>query len=199
MTSCDAIRPLLSHVAEGEVAPDEAMRAARHLADCTACKIVLARERRLARMLEQDLLDLPVGEEFVQSVMATLPQGPPPRARKSKSQRRRGLRLAGLAGFLGAGALALSQIVPSGAGGAGRVGLPAMDFEAANQSLQGLAGLARLAVMALEAVARLPLETLSFGWAPELLVAAVATSLVAMGMGSVLVALAAGTLVRVTR
>jgi anti-sigma factor RsiW len=197
MTSCDAIRPLLSHVAEGEVAPDEAMRVARHLADCTACKIVLARERRLARMLEQDLLDLPVGEEFVQSVMATLPQGPPPRARKS--QRRRGLRLAGLAGFLGAGALALSQIVPSGAGGAGRVGLPAMDFEAANQSLQGLAGLARLAVMALEAVARLPLETLPLGWAPELLAAAVATSLVAMGMGSVLVALAAGTLVRVTR
>ena len=101
MSSCDAVRPFLSHVAEGEVGPGEAMNVARHLADCTACKILLARERRLARMLEQDLQDLPVGEEFVQSVMATLPQGPPPG--RSKGQRRRGLRLASFAGFLGAG------------------------------------------------------------------------------------------------
>lgn len=197
MSSCEAIRPLLSHVAEGEVDPGEAMSVARHLADCTACKIVLARERRLARMLEQDLHDLPVGEEFVQSVMATLPQGPPPRPRKDG--KRHGLRLAGLAGFLGAGALALSQFLPSGVAGAGRVALPALDFESANRGVEGLAGLSRLALVALEAVARLPLDLLQIGWAPGLLAAAATTAVLMMGTGSAVVALAAGTLARTTR
>ena len=83
MSSCCGIRPLLSHVVEGEVSPDEAMRVARHLARCTACKIALARERRLAELLEQDLEDLPVGEEFVQTVMDNLPHEPPPRRRRN--------------------------------------------------------------------------------------------------------------------
>jgi len=197
MSSCDAIRSLLSHVAEGEVAPGEAMSVARHLADCTACKIVLARERRLARMLEQDLQDLPVGEEFVQSVMATLPQGPPPGERKG--ERRRGLRLAGFAGLLGAGALFVSQSLPTGLPGAGGPGLPTLDLESASQSLEGLTGLARLAVMALEAVASLPVDALRLDWAPALLAAAVSATTLAVGAGSALIALAAGTLVRATR
>ena len=103
MASCDGVRPLLSHVVEGELTPDEAMRVARHLSDCTACKIMLAREHRLAEMLERDLEDLPVGEEFVRSVMDTLPQGPPPRRRGRRGWR--GLKLAGSLGFLGAGAM----------------------------------------------------------------------------------------------
>jgi anti-sigma factor RsiW len=197
MCNCDAIRPLLSHVAEGEVAPGEAMSVARHLADCTACKIVLARERRLARMLEQDLEDLPVGEEFVQSVMATLPQGPPPA--RSKNERRRGLRLAGFAGFLGASALFLSQFLPSSLPGGARLGLPTLDFEAASQSLEGLAGLARLAAVALETVASLPFDGLRLGASPELLLATASATAVAVGTGSALIALAAGTLVRATR
>jgi len=102
---CNSLAPLLYRVAEGEAAPDEAMRSARHLSDCTACRILLARERRLAAMLEEGLDDpLQVGEEFVQAVMATLPQGPPPApTRKSESARRkRGmLKLAGLAGLIG--------------------------------------------------------------------------------------------------
>ena len=197
MSSCDAIRPFLSHVAEGEVGPGEAMNVARHLADCTACKILLARERRLARMLEQDLQDLPVGEEFVQSVMATLPQGPPPG--RSKGQRRRGLRLASFAGFLGAGVLFASQLLPSRLPAGARLGLPTLDLEAASQSLEGLAGLVRLAAVALESVADLPFDALRLGWSPELLVAAAAATAVAAGAGSALIALAAGTLARTTR
>jgi predicted anti-sigma-YlaC factor YlaD len=55
------------------------MRVARHLSDCTACRIVLAREHRLAEMLEEKLDDpLQLGEDFVQAVMARLPQEPPP-------------------------------------------------------------------------------------------------------------------------
>ena len=83
MVTCKIIQPLLNRVAEGEASPEEAMLTARHLPDCTACRIVLARERRLAEMLEQGLDDpLQVGEEFVQSVMANLPREPPRRPRR---------------------------------------------------------------------------------------------------------------------
>jgi len=102
---CNSLAPLLYRVAEGEAAPDEAMRTARHLSDCTACRILLARERRLAAMLEEGLDDpLQVGEDFVQDVMATLPQGPPPApGHKGKTARRKSkmLKLASLAGLLG--------------------------------------------------------------------------------------------------
>ena len=92
MVDCKQLAPLLSRVAEGEAAPDEAIRAARHLSDCTACRISLARERRLAAMLEDGLEDsLPVGEDFVQSVMDKLPAEPP---RATRPSRRRHLRLA---------------------------------------------------------------------------------------------------------
>ena len=82
MNRCDAIRPLISRHSEGEVTPDEAIEVARHVPDCTACRILLARERRLAEMLATDLEDLPVGEEFVISVMRTLPKDPPPARRR---------------------------------------------------------------------------------------------------------------------
>jgi predicted anti-sigma-YlaC factor YlaD len=86
---CKDVHPGLSRVAEGEATPGEAMRTARHLSDCTACRILLARERRLARMLEDGLDDpLQVGEEFVQSVMANLPREPPARIRAAAKTRR---------------------------------------------------------------------------------------------------------------
>ena len=78
MSRCVSHAPLLSRVAEGEASPEEAMRAARHLSDCTACRINLARERRLAAILEDGLEDpLPVGEDFVRAVMDNLPAEPP--------------------------------------------------------------------------------------------------------------------------
>ncbi len=104
MTPCASIRPLLTRYADGELSPDEAIRVGRHLPGCTACRIHLAREGRLAELLSGGLDDLPVADDFAESVMATLPQGPPPR----RSRRpRRGLKLASLfglialAGFLG--------------------------------------------------------------------------------------------------
>src|SRR4029079_17425550 len=51
-SACSECRPLLFRVAEGEADPDEALRVARHLPTCTTCRIVLAREIRLARVLE---------------------------------------------------------------------------------------------------------------------------------------------------
>ncbi len=90
MHSCDEIRPFLGRYNEREANPEEAIIVARHLSECTACRIQLARERRLAEMLSRELDDLPVGEDFVQSVMATLPKDPPTRRRR----RRRHLKLA---------------------------------------------------------------------------------------------------------
>ncbi len=89
MGHCDPFGPLLSRVAEGEANPDEAMRAARHLSDCTACLITLARERRLAAMLEDGLEDsVQVGEDFVRAVMDNLPAEPPKPERRKKKKRR---------------------------------------------------------------------------------------------------------------
>ena len=90
---CRRVRPLLSRYSEREANPLDAMQVALHLPDCTACRIVLARERRLAEMLAGELDDLPVGEDFLRQVMATLPQDPPvsPKHRR----RARGLALTG--------------------------------------------------------------------------------------------------------
>jgi len=82
MGVCRQLRPLLDRVVDGEATPDEALVSARHLPQCTACRIRLARARRLAEMLEQGLDDpLQVGEEFVQNVMARLPEHPPRKRR----------------------------------------------------------------------------------------------------------------------
>ncbi len=117
MKDCQELRTILFRIAEGEGSPDEAMRCARHLPDCTACRILLARERRLAEMLEDRLTDpLSVGEEFVESVMAKLPSEPPPTPRRGQREqreqrrrrgRRRSIKLAGFAAILGLLPLAL--------------------------------------------------------------------------------------------
>ena len=96
--TCDRIRPLLYRLAEQEADPAEAIEAARHLPRCTACKILLARERRLAVLLERELVDLAVDETFVREVMDTLPTAPPRRAalrRCSGARRRSGNRARG--------------------------------------------------------------------------------------------------------
>jgi predicted anti-sigma-YlaC factor YlaD len=94
MVDCDRVRPLLFRFHEGEASPEEAMLVARHLSDCTGCRILLARENRLAKILAEEMDDLPVGEDFVRSVMATLPNEPPPRPITPTQRRLRGLKLA---------------------------------------------------------------------------------------------------------
>lgn len=98
MPTCDQIRPLLYRIAEQEADPGEAIEVARHLPRCTACKILLARERRLALLLEREWIDLAVDETFVRTVMDTLPKSPPRRAAPIRVLR--GLKLACLAGLL---------------------------------------------------------------------------------------------------
>ncbi len=150
MHDCTAIRPLLYNASDGELNPKETMLVARHLADCTACKIVVARERRLARMLEEDLQDIPVGDDFFRSVMASIPKEPPPAKDRKK---RHGLRLAGLGGFLAAGALLASRLIPLQGYYRTATNLPALDFESSQGGFEGLLNLVRLVVMSLRTVA----------------------------------------------
>jgi anti-sigma factor RsiW len=152
--SCKPIVPMIYRVSEGEATPDEAMRTARHLSDCTACRILLARERRLAAMLEEELADpLQVGEDFVRAVMDTLPHGPPPPARR-KQRKSRILKLASLAGWIGlAPLLAAAQEagrLPSGA--VWRL-TPELDVPLANGMAESVQRLGGLLVLALDRVA----------------------------------------------
>jgi len=115
MTRCGSIRPLIARSVDGDLEPREAFRLARHLATCTACRIAVARESRLAEMLGTVDDGLGVDESFFGAVMASLPERPV-RAAVDVSRRgrwRRGLRLAAFAsvGALGAGLAA--RVLPS--------------------------------------------------------------------------------------
>ncbi len=179
MDSCASLRPLLSRVAEGEAGPDEALRGARHLSGCTPCRIRLARERRLAALLEEGLDDpLPVGEDFVRSVMASLPAGPPPASRRV---RRRRLELACLAGSLALAPLFAPRVVELD-GLAGRPWLPAApDAGAAERLLTALGGALRALPITLDALS---------GLAPPLRAAAGFAGLAAVSLLPALLALA---------
>ncbi len=110
MSPCREFRPLVSRVAEGEATPDEALAVARHLPDCTACRIRLSRDARLANVLESLGDCLPVGETFLRNVMRALPTAPPPFA-AGAARRRRGLKLAGLAGVAVLGGALMARVL----------------------------------------------------------------------------------------
>jgi len=92
MSPCEILRSALLRWADGDAEPDEALAIGRHLAECTVCRIVLAREHRLASAMAGLGDPVDVDESFLRDVMATLPAKPPRRRGL-----RRGLRLAGIA------------------------------------------------------------------------------------------------------
>jgi anti-sigma factor RsiW len=115
MNRCRQIRPWIARSVDGDLDPREALRLARHLASCTACRITLARDTRLAEMLDGVDDVFSVDESFFGAVMASLPERPVrPGVEVSRRARwRRGLRLAafGSVGVLGAGLAA--RVLPS--------------------------------------------------------------------------------------
>ena len=196
---CKRIRPWLYCAAEGEATPREAMIVARHIPACTACRILLAREQRLAEMLEGDLEEIPVHESFVRDVMTRLPQGPPPKRRRH----RRGLKLAGSAALIGAALIgALGRLTLSGGSNAEPV-LPLVTPELAESSLRGFESIRGAVQLVLgvvgTVVTRLPQElpSLSLGLSALLLLAIAAC--MAAATGSTLFAIAARTLIRLDR
>jgi len=190
MAHCVEIRPLLHCSAEGEAEPAEAIRVARHLSDCTQCKILLARESRLAEMLETNLTDLPIGDDFARQVMARLPEGPHPRRSR---KRRRGLKLAGIVGALAGAVLSASQwAVPVGiAGGLGKLWLPGPG--SIENVLARFAGLVRFVALTIESVTtRLPFVSVSLPGLPELLLFALVVGAAGLACSSMLLTYAAG-------
>jgi anti-sigma factor RsiW len=142
VSGCDGLRPALSRVAAGDGDPADALRVAEHVPDCTTCRILLAKERRLARILEHELEDeIGVDEAFLRGVMARLPEGPPPRKRRV----RRGLEIAtSIGGWLLLGA-AVAQWLAA-AGQAAPSLQPRLDVPVADGLLGSLEALATLAL-----------------------------------------------------
>jgi len=191
MAICDDIRGRLYSHAEGETGPADALMIARHLPTCTACRILLARERRLAEFLESDLPDLPVGEEFVEAVMSRLPDDPPRR------RMRRGLKLAGLALLGFAPALGLTRLGDAAAGLSPLPSLPTPGPESADGALLGLQAAMQLAAVALNALGSVPQMLHSVPTPGQLALGLVLTGGCAVLATSTLIALAAaGTLLR---
>ena len=115
MSRCRRIRPWIVRSMEGDLEPGEALRLARHLATCTGCRIVLARESRLAEMLDGVDDAFSVDESFFRAVMASLPERPlRPAVEVSRRARwRRGLRLAALGSIAALGAGIAARALPS--------------------------------------------------------------------------------------
>lgn len=147
MKACEKIQSIFPRLVEGEAEPEDALRVARHLGECTVCKIVLARERRLAEALGQLDDPIPVDERFLDNVMAALPSGPPPTV--ATPARRRLIRLAGagvLAAAAGFPAIRLLERL-----GAGTIlhSPTALGFEDAARLLGSLGGCIRSILLAL--------------------------------------------------
>ena len=161
MASCRALRPILFRVAEGDASPDEALAAARHLPTCTACRIVLARERRLAGLLEGLPDAVAVGDEFVGSVMEALPEGPPPVV--SRRRTRRGLRVVGSAGVVAALALLTARLAPAGSGLAAPIARTWSELDRSGPWSDGAGAALQIVLAALERVVAVPMALPELG------------------------------------
>ncbi len=93
--SCPELSAVIGRTVDGEATPDESLRLARHLSECTACRIVLARERRLAEALNE-MEDAAIDDEALRArIMDSLAnRASPRRGTLPRTVFRRGLRLA---------------------------------------------------------------------------------------------------------
>jgi hypothetical protein len=198
MSSCERLRPLIFRVVEGEASALEALEVAKHLPGCTACRIRLSKERRLAGVLERIEEPLGVEEGFVARVMNALPEGPPPGAAEALRRGiRRGLKLVAFGGGMLLAAGAAVRLFGAELSGRPLVLLPQGGVEGAERLLEGLGGAARLALVTAGRLvqdwpAPLPGPAAAL---PMLGLLALATA-AAVGTGSMLLALAARSLTR---
>jgi len=106
--ACERMRRLVLRAVDGDVTPHEALRAARHMTRCTSCRILAARERRLADALAAIDDHVSVDESLLNRVMDALASSPLPRRLvligRQAARGRRGRRMAAwlLAGSVGA-------------------------------------------------------------------------------------------------
>lgn len=157
---CEHVRPSLFRVAEGEAAPAESLRVARHVPDCTACRILLAREQRLHEMLEdmEDPVDL--DERFLDDVMSAISRGPVPKRRRRHWPV--AVKLAILAGIVLVGSAIVSRVAPNFVS-SWTASVPSIEPDTPDGAYGSAAGLARLLLVMLDRMAVAP-PTLSLGW-----------------------------------
>jgi hypothetical protein len=135
---------------ESELSAEESLQLARHLPECTACRIRLAREKRLAQLMNALEDNLQVDDSFADGVMAALPDGPPPAPAGGRAWvRRRGLKLAGLAGLVALALSIASRVASLGYGGNALPGLPRFGFEETEPMFDGLLALLKNLVVSL--------------------------------------------------
>lgn len=115
MSACRRTRAWIVRSVDGDLTPAEALKLAGHVATCTACRILQAREARLAHMLDGVDDALAVDESFFAAVMASLPErAVAPSADVSRRARwRRGLRLASIGSLTALGVGLAARILPS--------------------------------------------------------------------------------------
>ena len=115
MNGCRRSKAWIVRSVDGDLEPAEALRLARHLASCTACRIVEAKEARLTEMLDGDDDAFAVDESFFLAVMASLPDRPMRSAADMSRQARwrRGLRLASVASLTALATGLAARWVPS--------------------------------------------------------------------------------------
>lgn len=190
MTDCERLRPVLVRMVEGDAGPEEALEFGMHVSDCTLCRIVLARQRRIADMVSELGEPIDVDESFLQQVMAALPDGPPP-PRPHDVRRRGSWRLVKLASFL-----LLALLFFPGTGGLsgtldGAAELPRLvapshpdAFDAMLPGTGGLPGLLFAAVIGASSRMEVGAPVLAFASGlVTAIVAAAATALLALSAG----------------
>lgn len=193
MSPCDDLRPVLFRIAEGEAGPDEALEAAVHVRECTACRIVLAKDRRLVRILEGCPAEpVPVADGFASQVMARLPDGPPPGAERRRRALRRGFRIVGGTGAVGfAMALASKLHAPGAVEPVWSSWAGAIETGASRGLPAALAWIAKTLASALDrtgSAVRIDLPGLLPGWPGTDLAIAVSTAAAIVGVTAAVVA-----------
>jgi hypothetical protein len=191
---CDRVRRSLYRFAEGEAAPGESLLVARHLPDCTACRILLARESRLQAMLD-DLTDpVALDEGFLTDVMSAIAARPAPERRP----RRLGLaiKLAIVLAVVALSGAILSGFAP-GFGSSGTASLvPSLEPDSADGPYGWSGDLARLLLVMLDRMVAVAPPPLPLEWPAMGALGALLPGLVLGLAGAGLLALAARSLVR---
>jgi hypothetical protein len=198
MSSCERLRPSIFRVVEGEASAREALEVAEHLPGCTACRIRLSRERRLAGALERIEDPLHAGEGFVARIMNALPEGPPPGAAEALRRGvRRGLKLVAFGGGALLAAGTAVRLLGTEFSGRPLALLPQGGLEGAERLLSGLGGAARVVLMTAGRFAQDgSAQMLGPAAAVPMLAMLALAAMAAVGTGSMLLALAARSLRR---
>ena len=182
MTRCDLIAALLPRVADGDAGATDVTRVERHVRDCTSCRILLARERRLSEAIGT-IRDVEVDALFTASVMNGLAIRFPRRKRD-----RGGLKLAVLGGLIVLGSAIANTPQRGWATAIHATTPPMLPADIADPAASGLVSFTQLVLMTLRTAAEAPLVAAALGATPYVLAIAALALFAGALFGSTLLA-----------